>query len=80
MFVLDAVPQAVPQRAERDPITVIRWRRFHRDRAYVQLHGDHIGFRDLATGEVRAFRSEDVDLIARVTADLQREADTRRAG
>ena len=92
MFVLDAVPQlaariSLPQPAADpavaaggadEPITVTRWRRFRHDRAYVQVHGDHIGFRDLITHEIRAFDGADAELIARVTAPMQRDADARR--
>ena len=74
MFVLDA---ATPADVVA-PIEVTRWRRFRHDRAYVQVHGDHVGYRDLTSGEIRVSRDEDVDLVARVTASLQREADRRR--
>lgn len=93
MFVLDAAPHvaaqisttAVPARpaphpAAGNPITVTRWRRFRHDRAYVQVHGEHVGYRDLVTGEIRAFDLDDVELIARVTAVVQHDADARRAG
>jgi hypothetical protein len=55
------------------PVQVTRWRRFRQDRAYVQVHGRPIGYRDLRTGRIEAFRADDVDLIAQATADVQRD-------
>jgi hypothetical protein len=68
----------LPAESAASPVEVVRWRRFRQERAYVVLHGRHLGYRDLRTGRIEAFRQEDVDLIARATADLQREHDFER--
>jgi hypothetical protein len=71
VFALETLPRPVSTGA----ISVTRWRRFRHDRAYVQVHGVHVGYRDLLTGEIHAFADEDPELIARVTADLQRSTE-----
>jgi hypothetical protein len=66
VFVLDSLlpPEQAPA------VEVTRWRRFRHERAYVRVNGHHIGYRDLRTGTVHAFRDEDVAILALATADL----------
>lgn len=73
MFVLDTLPPAEETAAADAAIEVTRWRGFRQDRAYVRRNGRHIGYRDLRTGRISAFRDADRDIVALATADLQRE-------
>lgn len=66
MFVLDTL---LPTE-EAPAVEVTRWRRFRQERAYVRVHGHHVGYRDLHTGQVHAFRDTDAPIIARATADI----------
>ena len=66
MFLIDSL---LPTE-EAPAVEVTRWRRFRQDRAYVRLNGHHVGYRDLRTGSVHAFRDADPRVVARATAEL----------
>lgn len=54
---------------------VHRWRRYGYDRAYVEIDGLSIGYRDLATGRVRAYDPANVAAIEDATSDVSGIAD-----
>jgi hypothetical protein len=66
VFVLDTL---LPTE-EAPAVEVTRWRRFRQDRAYVRVNGHHVGYRDLRSGSVHAFRAADARIITRATAGL----------
>jgi len=58
---------------EQPPLIVIqRWKRYGHDRAYVQVDGVQVGYRDLISSRVHCGRPEHHDLIDRATARLAR--------
>lgn len=56
--------------SESSALVVQRWRRYGHDRAYVEVEGQPIGYRDLRTGEVRAEDPANAAMIEDATATL----------
>lgn len=57
------------------PVLVQRWRRYGHDRAYVQVEGNQIGYRDLKTAQVHCAQERHASTIERATAHLLAPAD-----
>src|SRR5689334_14073141 len=58
------------------PVLVQRWRRYGHDRAYVQVEGKQVGYRDLKTARVHCDQQGHVSTIERATAHLIAAAPT----
>ncbi|MGH8861186.1 MAG: nuclease-related domain-containing protein [Jatrophihabitantaceae bacterium] len=52
------------------PVVVQRWRRYGHDRAYVQIDGLQVGYRDLKTGKVHCEQPTHTEVVARASASL----------
>ena len=52
------------------PVLVQRWRRYGHDRAYVQVEGKQVGYRDLKTARVHCDQQDHASTIERATAHL----------
>jgi hypothetical protein len=61
--------------SDSSALVVQRWRRYGHDRAYVEVDGRPIGFRDLQTGQIRAEDPANVATIEDATAGLLDPAD-----
>jgi hypothetical protein len=56
------------------PVVVQRWTRYGHDRAYVQVQGTPVGYRDLKTARVHCDQAEHASTIERATAQLLKPA------
>lgn len=54
------------------PVIVQRWTRYGHDRAYVQLNGAQVGYRDLRTSEIHCQLDQHVGVVEDATASLLR--------
>jgi len=59
-------------------VVVTRWRRFGHDRAYVQIDGADVGYRNLATGEAICGEPNTIDLVTSATDALYQRVQANR--